>query len=821
MLAFGEPESYPQNAARVATLLARPVVNAAITRLRSAITPSVQGGPDHQLARPCARAWFQQRKWNDKPQMVANVDNVKDHIAQALDATSDPLPPFDLEHTPADLRAAVDFAASYFGRPKELAKERARRFKAILQCKTECASTRAELDELQPGHIKRMPQPHMDAPLGAALSRLIGWPDCIASDFTLGFKQCGHIPHTGVHTPKRKLGKPLSDLQTASNNRQVLEKVTQKGSNPANAEATRAVWDSTMKELEKGLAYGESFLATDHSGGQARIAYRGLTYKELTTKFGGPNGVHLVERFPVTQGSGDAKKCRPCDNYCSNLLNEHTSQSETISCIGPDFIAKVACLFAEKLGPEQSWSPRCFTEDISAAYKRCPGRAPCFSTVALWDPDRNHVAFVVVPGLNFGMVASVTQFNRVPALCTAIARRCLGIPCGAYFDDYACCEPNECGSSAQFYLRELHKAMGIPLACGPLREGWACKSCGQDMKPAQLRCTKCSKPHADIKSSPYAASNIFLGVETSFRAFAESGEIRMRVPTEKVAQMAFSVAQALSNREFSTLEAQQLRGKLQFLLSWSFGRLGRAALQPLSDRQHTAGEFTAALEAALLFFQHILKSVPACAILAYSKRRVRKRPVLVWSDAAYEISSDDPGTLGFVIFVPTEPSKDNPTPAADDGQFFHASAVASDAVLTRFAPKGQQIGQLELLAAVCVYYSAPGLFRDRDVIHWIDNSSAIMGLIKGYSSKPDSARIVHAFYLLMFKLRTRVWFEHVVSDANVSDMPSRGDVSYLTEALSSNEIALYIPPFEAWDQPFDYVTWDSITHPTTSRKRGR
>ena len=132
--------------------------------------------------------------------------------------------------------------------------------------------------------------------------------------------------------------------------------------------------------------------------------------------------------------------------------------------------------------------------------------------------------------------------------------------------------------------------------------------------------------------------------------------------------------------------------------------------------------------------------------------------------------------------------------------------------MNRFAPKDQYIGQLEILAAVCVYYSAPEWFEDRDVIHWIDNSSAIMALIKGYSGMPDSARLVHAFYLLMYRLRTRVWFEHVVSDANVSDMPSRGDTSYLVNELRSKLMALVIPPFETWDSPFNQVVWEKMTN---------
>ena len=337
----------------------------------------------------------------------------------------------------------------------------------------------------------------------------------------------------------------------------------------------------------------------------------------------------------------------------------------------------------------------------------------------------------------------------------------------------------------------------------------------------QLHCGRCKSPHPDVKSSLFAQSNIFLGVETDFANFAQLWEIRMRVPIEKCARTAHSIASALLERELTPMAAAKIRGWLQFFLTWSFGRLGRAALQPISDRQYRDdGRFTPALEAALRFLQHVLQSIPACAFQAYaSTKRPKKRAVLVWSDAAYEKDSPTPGTLGFVIFVPTEPSASNPNPSHRDGVFYHASAETHPRVMARFRPKKQYIGQLEILAAVCVYYSWPELFVDRDVIHWIDNSSAIMALIKGYSGMPDSARLVHAYYLMMYKLGTRVWFEHVVSDANVSDMPSRGDFRYLLEELHSSPITLVIPPFEVWDEPFDSRSWSHFITPRGDRKR--
>ena len=116
-----------------------------------------------------------------------------------------------------------------------------------------------------------------------------------------------------------------------------------------------------------------------------------------------------------------------------------------------------------------------------------------------------------------------------------------------------------------------------------------------------------------------------------------------------------------------------------------------------------------------------------------------------------------------------------------------------------FYTRKQYIGQLELLAAVAVYYSLPEL-KGRRVVHWIDNTSAIAALVKGYSGSPDSVRILHAFAAFSLGLDTSSWFLWVPSKANIADLPSRNDFALLEE-LGSVEVPFLFPPFAAWDQP--------------------
>jgi hypothetical protein len=120
--------------------------------------------------------------------------------------------------------------------------------------------------------------------------------------------------------------------------------------------------------------------------------------------------------------------------------------------------------------------------------------------------------------------------------------------------------------------------------------------------------------------------------------------------------------------------------------------------------------------------------------------------------------------------------------------------------MRRFCPdKKTYIGQLELLAAIVVYWSLSWL-RGRRSFHWIDNQGAIACLIKGYASAPDCLPMLHAWVSFALRHCLRPWFMYVPSKANIADLPSR--LSYeLLRTLGAAVGPLAFPPFEAWDRP--------------------
>ena len=139
----------------------------------------------------------------------------------------------------------------------------------------------------------------------------------------------------------------------------------------------------------------------------------------------------------------------------------------------------------------------------------------------------------------------------------------------------------------------------------------------------------------------------------------------------------------------------------------------------------------------------------------------------------------------------------------------------------------QYIGQLELMYAVAPYTSRPSLFRGRQVIHFIDNTSACAALVKGYSRAIDSGLIVNAFHAINLGLRADVFFEYVRSAANPADLPSRDAIGELMSLLESvgmaqavTEIACKLPDFDTWDAPTSQVIEEASRYGKRQRNEG-
>ena len=106
------------------------------------------------------------------------------------------------------------------------------------------------------------------------------------------------------------------------------------------------------------------------------------------------------------------------------------------------------------------------------------------------------------------------------------------------------------------------------------------------------------------------------------------------------------------------------------------------------------------------------------------------------------------------------------------------------------------IGQFELVAALTPFLSLPReWFEGRPVTLWIDNSSAIGSLIKGYSGKPDCARIVNMFHFVFAQLgAASLYIDYVPTESNPADIPSRfHEMSYDERRAAADDLGTLVP----------------------------
>jgi hypothetical protein len=493
-----------------------------------------------------------------------------------------------------------------------------------------------------------------------------------------------------------------------------------------------------------------------------------------------------LRRFGVIQ----KESLRACDDAAENLVNDSSISRDKMRCEKADFPARQSDRFARYMGRgTRGWSLLHGTEDLESAYRKVTTMTPGYSVVAAWDPVSGETRYFTLSGYNFGSIAAVVMFNAIPAVSASAARRLLGIVTSNFYDDFDIVDLDTGGLAAQDSLGDFHRLLGFPFS---------------------------RKKRVEAQ-----ATNVFCGVVTCFKRLAHEGVVEVFVSDERKASIELMVDSAL-DLGLTPGSAASLAGKLGFTLTWTFGRFGRAALQPIMFRAQSKDSslrsISPGLSRALKFFRDSVRSLPRREL---SLDTAPLPPVLVWTDAMYEAKSAVPARGGFVVVVPAEGA----VPAVT----YTCSHDTPREVMDKFVPgKKQYIGQLELLYAVAPYTSMPHVFKDRQVIHFIDNTSACAALVKGYSRAIDSGLIVNAFHAFNVGVRANVFFEYVRSEANPADLPSRDApeelASLLVRAGAAHvvvDVKCRLPTFESWEAPVSDIVYTARRATTPCGRQGK
>ena len=458
----------------------------------------------------------------------------------------------------------------------------------------------------------------------------------------------------------------------------------------------------------------------------------GASVEDMNTKFG-KGQWRPMPLFALSQASKD----RLIADAKQGEHNEWTVEEERLQVISIDWIAEASSVLLETVQSRGEdtpdwYLPGIMLEDMQDAYRQGPvhpdhARA---NIVCWWDDAHKGWRFAEVFGMVFGMRSAVLNFNRLPTLAVAAARRCFAVATANYFDDFITLAPASDQQSAGSCLKLTMKAVGGTFGAG--------------------------------KAVPWARQRVALGVQANLAEITTSATVVFEPRADTLTTIAEMVAMRRSAESCSPAQAAKLRGVAGWAASATFNRIGRLGTGPLKQRQYHDKDsgITPELQEAFDFLTLVLPRLGPRRVTLTAPPRPR---LLVYSDASWPSSFDaesGPPRLGWIIF--------------QEGQLPRGrSALLPPEAMEDWIERKTQIYAAEAIVPLLALFMEPHIFRGHDVLWFIDNEAAMSSLIRGGARPEDVGRIAAAAHILMMELDCRAWFEWIDSNSNPSDGLSR------------------------------------------------
>ena len=738
----------------------------------------IQGLGPHVRPPPKSSSTFttlpfeQRRAWAGRRMLLPRMGGAaaKLRYYKAACEVRHPLQTADVK-LPTDLLAAVRFVAGKGGR---VVADRDRRLAVLRHCALRLEPLHARLCALMPAHVRVISAPMNLALVACCVDALPGYPDrYLVHRFVHGFEVCGPVADSGCfrslaaadappYTPVEGVFNPASNLAWIG---ELEATMKAQGNKPGHrpTPAAEAAYAATLKECAGSAPTTWGVELSSAERRRTGRTHRGLTAEEVDAhpwitggkayKAASSRASGLwrpMRRFAIWQNG----KWRACDHARESLHNACTKPAEALAGQATaELPSQLARGFAEAHGEPVAMEGG--TEDWPRAYRKSPVSSPRFNVVCVWNPHCGCPEYFLLAGFNFGLVSAVCGFNRWPFFVMASARAWLGCCAGSYFDDAFTGEPAYARGSGQAALWAWAELTGLPFALDK---------------------------HVPPNSKPK-----FVGVVTDYSLIVSRGELLVSVDPSRRTSVYELVDAALAADRLSRTQAAKLSGKLRWTLCPCFGRVGLALLQPLHAVRSVVCPLPDDLREALTGLRMLAELMPPRSVQVMASR---EPPTVIFTDASYENGA---GALGVVIKRPGLP-------------LLWTACDCPEWVLDAFREvdrhKKQYIGQLELLAAVVAYTTFPEELRGRHVVHWVDNESAVYGLVKGYSGSPDSARVINLYHACITQLGVTPWVEYVHTDDNLADDPSRGEFSLLLVLGGSGSYrAAVVPPVRSLTGP--------------------
>ena len=274
---------------------------------------------------------------------------------------------------------------------------------------------------------------------------------------------------------------------------------------------------------------------------------------------GGVRHTRPAPRYVIEQGLKEdgSKRLRCIDDDRVTGVNDTTDEVESPDLISPIWVVMILVAIAAQCRVAGVLMTRCIValDDMKHAFRTMPQCLKAVSSVAYYSFARGTAVFQRIPGHSFGKRASPLNFSRLPRLICHAATCFLLVLAAHYVDDFPSVDVEAGGQmSSQDALRAIFQAFGWDIELSKRKTG--------------------------------RLSNIVLGVLVCLARILTDGVAVVSPVRTKVDSILEDLRACKARGKLSSGEASSFSGRLGWLSSSTYGRIGRAATQCLMQRAH-------------------------------------------------------------------------------------------------------------------------------------------------------------------------------------------------------------------------------------------
>lgn len=568
-------------------------------------------------------------------------------------------------------------------------------------------------------------------------------------ELTSGFKLVGQA-HTSPQFPKGFVSMQQSPEELRSKAVWMRKANTVKCKSTGRPELDELVWQQTLEECQAGWMHGP------------------YTEEQVSGLVGSSNWL-ATRRFPLEQKD----KVRLIDDALASGLNSAYGTSNKLTLFDIDTLAALTLQVAKAI-QQRSGSIACSegssfklnisglwkqplrvlgrTLDLQSAYKQV---GPCMDdiwnrVIMVFDPKESCPKYFVSSALMFGATAAVYAFNRISKSIWHILTHLLSLWMTVYYDDFPMVEPEETSSSAEECMAEILDILGWKFA----RSG--------------------------SKAPPFATTFDVLGVTVDLLRLHE-GAVTLKNKQSRVVALSAALDKLVCEGRVESGVAASLHGQLNFAQGQYLGAPLKPAMRFFSEVASRGWDesFKPKLAVACLFARNVLRRSQPKAISLSDE----ERPVLVFSDGAWEPEGSCPAGAGFVVVDPAT------------GTRLACEVLVPQVLIDHWKSlgKSQLIAELELLPVVVFFQQYRDLCKGRRVILFVDNNAIRDSIAKGSSTALSVMVLLSELHRLWAEAECLCWVTRVPTKSNVADLPSRQQTELAAKVINGCVAAPVMP----------------------------